>query len=569
MQKTELKKRKMIDGPIAKQLVIFALPLMLANLLQQLLNTTDALIVGRLISMEALTGVTQASRVIMVLNSLFLGIGVGAGVVISHFYGAKDKENYSKAMHTTVLAGLLLGLLVTGIGLVLTRPILGLMGLSPDSILYQYAVDYLLIYFVGVVFVFVFNMGAGILRAVGDSVSPLIFLFVAVFLNIGLTFLFLRSFNMGVIGVAVSTIISQAVATILVLLKLFLTKNDYRMSIKKLRIDKKIFVKIIRVGIPVGLHTSIISSAHIFMQRYINGFDNFDCNCSYPYYPNILEHTLYCLTRHTPHANGVATLSKIDGFVYMPMMALSLALTTFVGQNVGADREDRAKKAMKVTLIISMIITVIMSIVVFIVAEPLMRLVAPDIGYFYIYPNSEAIEIGLRFMRVLVFSYPILMLNDIMGGSLRGAGKALVPSIILVCCMFGIRLLFLFFAIDLGGMDILAVFLTFPIAWSISSICMTVYFFKSGLKKKERINIGNEERLREQLAQKALREVSMSPFPKQIGVERLVAKPSPVTNNEDILDVSDSGHCGAGFSDSDKSIQNDDECDGIPPPYSH
>gem|GEM_PF-164428 len=559
----------MIDGPIAKQLVIFALPLMLANLLQQLLNTTDALIVGRLISMEALTGVTQASRVIMVLNSLFLGIGVGAGVVISHFYGAKDKENYSKAMHTTVLAGLLLGLLVTGIGLVLTRPILGLMGLSPDSILYQYAVDYLLIYFVGVVFVFVFNMGAGILRAVGDSVSPLIFLFVAVFLNIGLTFLFLRSFNMGVIGVAVSTIISQAVATILVLLKLFLTKNDYRMSIKKLRIDKKIFVKIIRVGIPVGLHTSIISSAHIFMQRYINGFDNFDCNCSYPYYPNILEHTLYCLTRHTPHANGVATLSKIDGFVYMPMMALSLALTTFVGQNVGADREDRAKKAMKVTLIISMIITVIMSIVVFIVAEPLMRLVAPDIGYFYIYPNSEAIEIGLRFMRVLVFSYPILMLNDIMGGSLRGAGKALVPSIILVCCMFGIRLLFLFFAIDLGGMDILAVFLTFPIAWSISSICMTVYFFKSGLKKKERINIGNEERLREQLAQKALREVSMSPFPKQIGVERLVAKPSPVTNNEDILDVSDSGHCGAGFSDSDKSIQNDDECDGIPPPYSH
>ncbi|MCL2556221.1 MAG: MATE family efflux transporter [Firmicutes bacterium] len=490
MNKSEIKKRKMIEGPIAKQLIIFALPLLMANLLQQLLNTTDAIIVGNLIGPYPLTGVTQAGRVIWVLNSLFMGIGVGAGVVISHFYGAKDKENYSKAIHTTIVMGAVLGLIVTGVGIVTTRPLLNMMGLGPDSVLYQYAYDYLMVYFIGVIFVFIFNMGAGILRAVGDSVTPLILLFVAVTLNIGLTILFLQVFNFGVVGLAVSTIISQAVATVLVLLKLFLTKNDYKMSIKKLRIDKKIFIKILRIGIPVGLNTSIIASAHIFMQAYTNAFD-------IPYYP------------HAPHGTGVAVYGKIDGFVYMPMMAMSLALTTFVGQNIGADREDRAKKAIKITFLISLIMTLMLGVAVFFSGQHIMSLVAPQM-------TDEAMAVAIRFMSVVVFAYPVLMFNDTISGALRGAGKALVPSIILVACMFGVRLLFLFFAIDLGGMDILAVFLTFPIAWGVSSICMFVYYLKSGLKKKEKAD-GEEQCLRTELVDKALAEVSL--LPRQIGLE--------------------------------------------------
>lgn len=499
--KVELKKRKMVDGPIAKQLVIFALPLLLANLLQQLLNTTDAIIVGNIIGPYPLTAVTQAGRVIWVLNSLFMGIGVGAGVVISHFYGAKDKDNYSKAIHTTIVMGFLLGLIMTGIGIVTTRPLLNMMGLGPESVLYQYAYDYLMVYFIGVVFVFVFNMGAGVLRAVGDSLTPLILLFVAVTLNIGLTVLVLSVFEMGVVGLAVSTIISQGVATILVLLKLFLTKNDYKMSVKKLRVDKKIFVKILRIGIPVGLNTAIIASAHIFLQAYTNAFD-------VPYYPS------------APHGTGTAVYGKIDGFVYMPMMAMGLALTTFVGQNLGANREDRAKRAMKITFLISLIMTVVLGIIVFFVGEHIMRLVAPEI-------TDQAMEVGLLFMSVVIFAYPILMYNDIISGSLRGAGKALVPSIILVACMFGVRLLFLFFAIDLGGMGIIAVFLTFPIAWAASSICMSVYYFKSGLKKKES---DEEACLRSELTDKALVEVSL--LPRQIGLESVLENRSGEMDQE-------------------------------------
>jgi len=462
------------------------------------------------------------------MNALFLGVGVGAGVVISHFYGAKDNENNSKAMHTAIVLGAILGLALTGIGVALTRPALSLMGVYYGSVLYDYAFYYLLIYFLGVIFVIMFNIGAGILRAVGDSVTPSIFLFIVVVLNIGLTLLFLEVFNLGVIGVAVSTIISQAVATALVFGKLFFTRHDYKMFFRKLRISKKMLVKIIRIGLPVGIHTSLIASAHIIMQRYINGFDtilNFSCDCYGYYCVQMIEYAYRCLSNYVPHANGVAVFNKIDGFVYLPMMAMGLALTTFVGQNVGADRVDRAKRAMKITLLLGLIMTVALSTIVILIGRYVVLLIAPQISIYGTQGAMSGMEVAMLYMLVVVCSYPILMCNDIVGGALRGAGRALVPSLILIVCMVGIRLLFLFLAIDVGGMGIVAVFLTFPISWGVSAICMTAYYFKTGLKKRE----DKEECLRSELAQKALSEVTLQQKP--IGVEVVSERTDEVDKN--------------------------------------
>ena len=322
---------------------------------------------------------------------------------------------------------------------------------------------------------FLYNMGAGILRAVGDTLTPLIFMGISVGLNILLTFLFLRFTNLGVRGVAWSTVMSQGVGTVLVLFKLFLTKKDYRVSFKKLRIDKKIFLRILRIGLPVGIHTGIISAAHIVMQGYINGFDK----------------ALHCIGHAanevcmcpTPNATGIAISSKIDGFVYMPMAALSMALTTFVGQNMGANRADRAKKAVWICLVISSAVVVVLGTTARLLAPYFIRLLLGTDTPMY----ETAFNIGLSQITVLVLSYPLLMLNDIFGSTLRGSGKALIPSIILVVSMFGVRLLFLFFAINVGGMPVLAVYLTFPVSWAFSAICMGTYFLKSNWSKKSLI----------------------------------------------------------------------------------
>lgn len=442
---TEQKKFKLIEGPIARQLVIFALPLFLANILQQMFNTADAIIAGRFMNPEAMTAIVEAGKVVNVLINLFLGISVGAGIVISQYFGAKDKDNLSKAVHSSVVMGVIFGVFMTAIGLLTSGILLRAMRIDAEHL--ALAGEYLRIYFVGVLFVFLYNIGAGILRAVGDSVTPLIFLGIAVALNFVLDYLFVAKFNMGVAGTAWATVITNALASILVLGRLFMVKTDYRLSFKKMKIDPKISMKIIKVGFPIGIQNSLISVAHIVMQRYISSFGK-------------------------AAEQGAALCSKIDGYLYVPVNSLTMSLATFVGQNLGAGKKDRVKKAVKVNILLCEGISVALGLLLFFLHKPIMLFISPGV-------SADALKVASLEMVVIIFSYPILALNDNFANSLRGAGQSLIPSIILIIGMFGIRIGFMEVCLKLiGWNNVIVVFLTFPVSWTFTCVCLGVCYYR-------------------------------------------------------------------------------------------
>lgn len=436
---------KLTEGSIAKSLILFSLPILLSNVLQQMYNLADSIIVGNIVGENALSAVTINGKITMVLTSFFMGIGAGAGVVVSHFYGAKDKENLSKSVNTTMLLSVIFGLLLTVVGLIFSEPLLRLID-TPESIM-EHSVSYLRIYFLGTLFVFVYNLGSGVLRAVGDSVTPLIFLGVAALLNIGLDLWFVRLW--GVAGAGWATLISQAVASVLTVLRLVLSKKDYRLDLKHFKVSFPIFKRIVKIGLPVGLQNCIVSVAHLVMQRYINSFDD-------------------------PTIAGASAYSKIDGFIYMPINSFALAITSFVGQNIGAGKYDRVKKSMWICLLITEIVSVVTSIVVFFACEPLLKFAGA---------SDAAVPTGLLFMKVMIFSYPILIISDTLAGVMRGAGAAFVPSVVMISCWCVFRVLFIIVVFNFWH-NIVVVFLSYTSSWIISSIILIVYYFRGKWFKK-------------------------------------------------------------------------------------
>lgn len=313
----EVKGTKLLSGSIWKGIVSFAIPLFLGNLFQQLYNTVDSLIVGNFLGSDALAAVTSSGSLIFLLVGFFGGISVGAGVVISKYYGAKDLEGLKKAVHTDVAFGLAAGLLLTVVGMFLAPQILVLMG-TPESVLPN-SIVYFRTYFAGSLAFVMYNIVMGILQAVGDSRHPLYYLIFSSIVNVVLDLLFVGVFRWGVGSAALATVISQAASAALCLIRLVRTQEVYRVRIREIRFHSVLFRQIIGIGLPSGMQNSIISIANIVVQSNINKFG-------------------------VMAVAGCGVYSKIEGFAFLPITCFAMALTTFIGQNLGAGQYDRAKR---------------------------------------------------------------------------------------------------------------------------------------------------------------------------------------------------------------------------------
>lgn len=431
----------MTQGPIWRKIVTFAIPLFFGNLFQQLYNTADSLIVGNFLGSDALAAVSSSGSLILLLVGFFNGIAVGAGVVIARYFGAQDKENLSKAIHTDLAFGLVAGVLLTIIGLVMAPRILTWMGTPADVL--KNSVVYFRIYFCGSIAFVMYNIFVGIMQSVGDSRHPLIYLIISSIINIVLDLLFVGGFGWGVGSAALATIISQFVSAFLCLYRLMRLQTDYRVEPKKIRFHKRHLKMIISYGLPSGLQNSIIAFANVIVQSNINSFGKMA-------------------------VAGCGAYSKIEGFGFLPITCFALALTTFIGQNLGAQKYDRVKKGARFGIICSVILAEIVGLCIYALAPVFISAFNND---------PEVIAYGTTQARTVTLFYFLLSFSHCVAGILRGAGKAAVPMLIMLLCWCVIRITYIIVTVHFIP-DIHVVFWAYPLTWSLSSIIFLFYFLK-------------------------------------------------------------------------------------------
>lgn len=432
----------MTEGVIWKQLVLFSIPLLIGNLFQQLYNTVDSIVVGQFIGREALAAVGSSTPIITLIIGMFMGIAVGAGVIISQYYGAESKEKMGWAVHTSIALSIIGGLLLSVAGIACSPLILRWMR-TPEEV-FGPSVLYFRIYFLGALFNLLYNMGAGILQAVGDSRRPLYYLCVSSVVNIILDILFVAGFHMGVDGVAWATIISQLVSAILVMSALMRTKDIYRLEIKKIRIDKRMMKRILKIGIPSGIQQSIISLSNVVVQANVNVFG-------------------------AAVMAGFGAYNKVDGFVVLPMQSFCMAATTFTGQNIGARKPERIREGIKQGIIISAAVSVLLSVLLFFESERILSIFSSDPG---------VIQYGMVTMRILVGFYVVLAVHQILMGVMRGAGKSMETMIISVGNMCVLRMIYIKLVIPILP-SYEAVLWCYPLTW-VTTILMDIIYMKWG-----------------------------------------------------------------------------------------
>ena len=454
------KTRDMTQGTIWKHLLAFALPLMIGNLFQQLYNTVDSIVVGQFVSKQALAAVGSTTSIINMLVGFFSGVSVGAGVIISQRFGAKDPEGVHKAVHTTISLTLIIGLVGTVVGIVLAPIMLTLMK-TPQDVFVE-AKAYLQIYFGGISGLMLYNMGSGILRAVGDSRRPLYFLVFSSCVNIVLDLLFVLGFHMGVEGVAYATIIAQFSSAALIYFTLYRTHDVHRFQPKKLRIYPEMVRSIIRVGLPAGLQQALTSFSNVFVQGYINSFGT---NC----------------------VAGWSCYHRIDQFILLPMQSISMASTTFVGQNIGHRDLERTEKGIRTAVMLSIVVTGILIGLVVIFCAPLIKIFNDDPG---------VVEYGVMFIRLISPFYLIICFNQIYAGALRGAGDAKAPMFIMLFSFVLFRQLYLAIGTQFINTEWF-VGLGYPAGWAMCSTLQLLYYYKSKWRDRCRANWAAEDAAKE------------------------------------------------------------------------
>ena len=441
----------MTQGSITKHLITFALPLLAGNIFQQMYNMVDTWVVGRYVSNEAYAAVGTNGPIINLLIGFFMGLSSGAGVVISQYYGAKRYEDVSRTVHTAMTMTLILAVLFTGLGLFMTPYMLSIMN-TPANVLPE-STSYLRIIFSGIGGLMIYNIGSGILRAVGDSRRPFYFLVVCAVMNTVLDLVFVIRFRMGVQGVALATILSQAVSAALVLVTLLRTRECIHLQPSKLRLHWDMLKKIFRVGIPAAIQMAITSFSNIFVQSYINFFGD---NCM----------------------SGWTTYAKVDQLLFLPMQSIALASTTFVGQNLGSNQVERAKKGVTHALIIAMTSTVVHMIPVMIYA--------PQIVAFF---NSkpEVVDYGSMLLRYITPFYVLCCFNQIYSGALRGSGNSKAPMIIMLSSFVAFRQVYLFVMSRICN-EILPIAMSYPAGWLLCSTLTLIYYHKVSLGKNRLVD---------------------------------------------------------------------------------
>lgn len=434
--------KPMTSGSIWKRMTFFALPILLGNLFQQLYNTVDSLIVGNYLGSGALAAVSSSGSLIFMLIGFLSGIASGAGVIVAKSFGAKDHKSLHVVVHTTVAFGLVSGILMTFIGMLFTPQILIWMD-TPASVMHE-SITYLQIYFSGSLGFVMYNIFVGILQAVGDSRHPLYYLIVSSVVNLILDFLFIGGLHTGVGGAALATVISQLVSASLCLIQLMRTKESYRLEIKKIRFDSEMLKEIIRIGLPSGMQNSIIAFANVIVQADINSFGEMAMA-------------------------GYGAYSKVEGFGFLPITSFTLALTTFVGQNLGAEEYERTRKGARFGILATVILAELIGIVVFIFAPQMIA--AFD-------STPEVIQFGVEKARTAALFYCLLAYSHSIASILRGAGRAVVPMVIMMVFWCIVRVTFLAITIPLTH-SIQMVYWVYPLTWSLSSLTFFYCYKKS------------------------------------------------------------------------------------------
>ncbi|MBQ3201604.1 MAG: MATE family efflux transporter [Clostridia bacterium] len=435
----------MTEGSITRHIIRFALPLLLGNLFQQLYNTVDTWVVGNYVSNEAFSAVGTVGPIINMLIGFFTGLASGAGVVISQYYGAKRYDKVRSTVHTAILMTLFLGVVFTVVGIAMIPMMLRLMK-TPAEV-FPESSAYLTIYFAGIMGLLVYNMGAGILRAVGDSRRPFYFLIVSALLNTVLDLVFVLLFHMGVEGVALATIIAQGVSAVMVLVCLAKTDSCIKVSLKHLKMDFAILGKIVKVGIPAAIQMAVTAFSNIFVQSYINYFGA-DCMAGWTAY------------------------AKIDQFILLPVQSIALASTTFVGQNLGINDTKRAKKGVTTAVGIGVITTLLLM-------APVL-LFAPQLVTFF-NSKAEVVEYGTMLLRRISPFYILVCFNQIYAGALRGAGNSKVPTFIMLFSFVLFRQCYLFVMANFIVNEIMPIAMAYPAGWFMCSLLTVTYFYRTDL----------------------------------------------------------------------------------------
>lgn len=439
----------MSSGSIVRHLLDFSLPLMLGNVFQILYNTVDTWVLGNYVEGQAYSAVGSVGSITTLLIGIFMGLSAGAGVVISQYYGANQEDKVQEAVHTSIMMTLILGVIFTFLGIAITPLMLRLMQMPPETV--PDATTYLVIYFAGITGLMVYNIGAGILRAVGDSQRPFYFLVFCAVLNTVLDLVFvlgLKKYIPGVAGVALATVISQCISAILVLRTLMRSTNCIKLSLRKLKIHWLIMKKILIVGVPSAVQMALTSFSNIFVQSYINHFG-------------------------TGCMGGWTSYAKIDSVVMIPMSSISLASTTFVAQNLGKNQIERVRKGVTTALLMSVIATIALSIPVMVFAPQLAAFFNsdPDILYHAV--------LMLRWMTPFYF---VSCFTNIYSGALRGAGNSKAPMIIMLASYVGFRQVYLFIMSRVCN-QVLPIVLSYPAGWVVCALILTVYYHKVNLGK--------------------------------------------------------------------------------------
>lgn len=454
MQKSKSKiyQNAITEGPIITRLLLFFFPILLGTFFQQLYNTSDAIIVGNFVGKRALGAVGGTTgTIINLLVGFFVGLSSGATVIISQYFGAKEDEEVKNSVHTSFALAICGGIVLMILGLCLSPLMLTSMN-TPDDI-YPLSLQYIRIFFLGIVPNLVYNIASGILRAIGDTKRPLYFLIISCFVNIVLDLLFVGVFHMGVAGAAIATIFSQFVSAVLVVMTLLQIKASYRLVPKNIHFEIPILKRIIKIGLPAGLQSVMYSVSNVIIQSFINSFGT----------DTVAAWTAY---------------GKIDGLFWMIIGALGLSVTTFIGQNYGAKKASRVYKCVKVGLILALGISILLSIVLYFLGQYVLRLFTDD---------QTVLQIGIKILHFLAPTFFTYVCIEILAAALRGIGDALVPMIITCLGVCVLRIVWLYTAVPIKP-SIITVIFSYPLTWVITSLLFIFYYsFFSHLGFRKRV----------------------------------------------------------------------------------
>lgn len=430
---------KITNGNITQRLLSFFFPIMIGSFFQQLYNTVDSVVVGNYVSSDALRAVGGTSHIVNLLVGFFVGLASGATVVISQYYGASDKNGIKKATHTSMALRIWGGLIMTIIGVAISRFALIKINIRPEIL--DMSDSYLKIYFLGMIPSMIYNVGSGILRAVGDSKRPQNYLIITCIINIILDLAFVVGLQMGVVGVAVATIISQIISAALIMKALTKTSDIYKVNVKEIKFDKNNLSRIVEIGLPAGGQSVLYSMSNLVISSAVNSFG-----------------------ANTTRA--WSAISKVEAIIWMILTAFGTSVITFVGQNYGAGKKDRVRKSVKIGLVLTASVVAFFSALLYVFCPVFIKLFTQ---------NTEVIDIGVSVLRIYAPFYALYSFTEVLSGAVKGSGEGLMPMIITVFTVCIMRLVWIWTVVP-HFCTIQTVALSYPITWALSSFVLILYY---------------------------------------------------------------------------------------------